>query len=79
MEEIISKTHCVVHDSLSNHASGTGGDSGSFVLSMRGDFVGLYLGGSDTAGPGFFTCADDLIGDIKSITAAVDVRFDFGG
>lgn len=58
---------------------GDPGDSGSFVMSMAGSFVGLYMGGDRDRGTGLFIAAKDLFEDIKRITGATDVRVPFQG
>ncbi|DAA79026.1 TPA_exp: Uncharacterized protein A8136_2811 [Trichophyton benhamiae CBS 112371] len=53
---------------------GEPGDSGSFVFSLQGSFVGLYMGGDREAGTGLLIEASDLLEDIKQVTGALDVR-----
>ncbi|GBF66701.1 hypothetical protein TMEN_9421 [Trichophyton mentagrophytes] len=53
---------------------GEPGDSGSFVFSPQGSFIGLYMGGDREAGTGLFIEAGDLFEDIKQVTGALEVR-----
>lgn len=58
---------------------GDPGDSGSFVMSVTGKFVGLYMGGDRDRGTGLFIAAKDLFEDIKLITGAINVRVPIQG
>ncbi|KAM5430396.1 hypothetical protein McanMca71_005692 [Microsporum canis] len=64
----------LIHRRAPSVTFGEPGDSGSFVFSLDGSFVGLYLGGDRDAGTGLFMEASDLFEDIKLITGARDVR-----
>ncbi|MCJ1477646.1 hypothetical protein MMC13_006319 [Lambiella insularis] len=52
---------------------GEGGDSGSFIVNNRGQFIGIYWGGNTLTGASYFTGADALFEDIMHITGATSV------
>lgn len=60
--------------SSSSHYFGRAGDSGAAIVDNVGKFVGLYFGGNDYTGSGFFTAAEDLFSDIKRMTSAEEVE-----
>lgn len=72
----------LVHRAMLQHAMvGAGekpfsgkGDSGSLVLTLDGEVVGLLLGGSKAKNVSYFIHGVDLVADIKAVTGAVAVR-----
>ncbi|PGH01784.1 hypothetical protein AJ79_07832 [Helicocarpus griseus UAMH5409] len=79
IEEYESRVYTVFKDNAPGGiAFGREGDDAAFVMDGLGHVVGLYIGGSDALRDiGFMTSADGLIADIKRMTGAMDVSFDF--
>lgn len=78
IKKTITREHTIqaLHDIhfSSSHYFGRAGDSGAAIIDNVGKFVGLYFGGNDYTGSGFFTAAEDLFSDMKRMTSAEEVE-----
>lgn len=72
-ENIITWEHALVHSQAGRPFSEPG-DSGAFVRTRGGEFVGLLFGVAPSKNVSYFTHVRDLYADIQEHTGAVAVR-----